>query len=1257
MALTYDQWKKQFQWLTPEQQKKHVSLIGESNNYYQQFLKESKGSAWTPNTSAITPTNSITATPTNKVTTWATWYSYNPPTTTASTDRFWDTSWATNRTKFTGTGTTWTSNYQYNPNLTLKDVQSQKWYWWQDAIDYGQKTGTSHLPWRNNAWANAFLNAGITDADTIKKTLSQFQSFSNFFEEGQNNTVQAIINRIWELQKSRDVVNTPNNAWAITTPSTLPQWNQFNNNEWSTSRGWRSNTNMDYRTEVNQQMYAQTGIDWNQFASMYPSEYQQMRSYVEQLENTWYSWTDADRESVRWQLRNILWTLAWYGSEMSQNSRYNEAYNAKFKNPDQINKDIQNVMNLQTRGLSDSAIAQQLWMDIDQVRNLILANNWDKNADLSKWYQLSDYEANKIKEPYDRKQAQLDEQKDFQLKLANIQLDRNNEDLKTNLARQKEINAHNIHNADMLAWRHWYWVSNRGVEWLQYVQDLAQQTIDDLIKNADRKNQDILNGINEIIMNYRQNSDDIAYNAQQALNSALNTYSMNMVAINQRYGILWMNAQQATAQAVQNFITEYDRLTNERYEREKENYLFTLQASNELLKLNANNLAYRQAVLEQIGSESLNMTRNQLGTLKWQLNFDASDDTLNQLQVQSVANILNGYAPGAWNYFLDEIDKQLAKWNYTGQQVINQILNSDEFKEKYWASTALDENGQPIKQYSMSNGILYNQYTWEYQDLNSGSDGLPSNIQKVKLNDGSEAFIDLATGQMVDPTAIAWLRDWTSSSVKSSDYKEVKDKDGNTYLVNPVTWDIISPEELLTNKKNNKIISNFKNGLSYSIKSFIQQYGLSGTEIKSTGTVWGQCWTFVNNYLNSLGIEWRVFWSTLDSKIKAITPGVDTPLVGAVVIMDTWATIDVDDGKWWTKKVKAWHVGIVTQVNDDWTMLVTDSNWKPGSETVSTHRVNINNNKIKWYYVPGYTELEKELASNNSTSIWDNISDEAKYYQTADVANLTKKIFWGNASDRDAQRVQEMVELWNKLWKSRQEIMYDWAWFRINWEANKNFANTLMSFMEKHTNPESWIAWTYDLASIASRINGWDYVWAIQNMESTMKSQFWDKSRTSEETAMAMVDKLNRIYKDFQKIKWLTGRLSLAEVITNYWWGSSNINNALWLSDSEVKTVASIATQIQNVYAEIRNQLAGTAVTESEGNWLKPMIPSLKDNSTVFETKIKEAVTNIMKDQNATRRYLWLPVISDIWQFTDWNERVKLYWGNGWWNTTWVSIQ
>jgi hypothetical protein len=45
-----------------------------------------------------------------------------------------------------------------------------------------------------------------------------------------------------------------------------------------------------------------------------------------------------------------------------------------------------------------------------------------------------------------------------------------------------------------------------------------------------------------------------------------------------------------------------------------------------------------------------------------------------------------------------------------------------------------------------------------------------------------------------------------------------------------------------------------------------------------------------------------------------------------------------------------------------------------------------------------------------------------------------------------------------------------------------------------------------------------------------------------------------------------------------------------------------------------------------------------------------------MKDQNATRKYLWLPIITDVSKFTDWKERAKLYWGNSW-TTTWNKIK
>ncbi|MBQ9554060.1 hypothetical protein IJU97_03790 [bacterium] len=52
----------------------------------------------------------------------------------------------------------------------------------------------------------------------------------------------------------------------------------------------------------------------------------------------------------------------------------------------------------------------------------------------------------------------------------------------------------------------------------------------------------------------------------------------------------------------------------------------------------------------------------------------------------------------------------------------------------------------------------------------------------------------------------------------------MEDENGNQVLVNPLTKEIITPEELFKNKKDNQTITNFKNWLSTSSVQFAQQY-------------------------------------------------------------------------------------------------------------------------------------------------------------------------------------------------------------------------------------------------------------------------------------------------------------------------------------------------------------------------------------------------------------------------------------------------
>ena len=1172
-------------------------------------------------------------------------FGYKPPQTNASNDFYWDTSWATNRTQYKGTNTTGTNNYQYDANLTLDSIKNQNRLWWNDAIAESQRTWQSYLPWRNNTWANALYNAWITDAEGIKKVLSQYSSFANFFEEGQNNTVQAIMNRIWELQNQ--INQQKNNWWAIQTAQTTTT---------AENRGTIGilgtddpTTGWDYLWNVDRVLRESQWFGLEEMKRMYPEEYEKMMPYIMSQKGVRDATDPASRKQLDWVIQYILWVWVWYGSDMSVLKRYEEAINSKFKNPDQVTKDMQDVINLRTRWMSNQEIANQLGMSEDQVNQLVLLANWDSSSRAWDYYALTDVASKQITEEYDIQMARNNEEKQIALDRANQQAQWAYEDYKTNLERQQKVNEINSHNAHMMASVYWFAFSDKWLQGLQYVGEQGQNMIDDIIKNYDRTDTTIAQNVADIIRNWQWNNDDLIREGENALRNAINYYLSQTLANQEKYGIMGMEAQQAFTQWVQNFITQAEKIYNDALTRQQNNLTTLMNNIANLSALQAQNMTLRNTAIQQFQTEALNMNSSQLQSLANQLWLWGDIQTLQNYQVQASVNYLNSIQAGAGAMFQGEIENKLKDW-FTPMQAISQVMNSAEYKAKYGTTT---DNDMP---WAMSDWQLYNKKTGQlWQNVKNTATVTWSNGVAMYDSNGklyTYDWDDRYLGSDWQFHQVGSQTQWTDGA-KSSDYIKMEDENGNQVLVNPLTKEIITPEELFKNKKDNQTITNFKNWLSTSSVQFAQQYWVNGTTIGQTWEKGGQCWTFVNDYLNSLGIEWRVFGSTLDSKIKAITPGVTDPVVGSIVVMDTSATVDVSDGNWGTKKVKAGHVGIVTQVNNDWTMLVTDSNRKPGSETVMTHKVSVNNKNIKWYYVPGYDSLAEQLTNNNTSNEEGATVEKAR--SLADIWLLTKQIFWGNASDKDRALIEQLVSMAWELWWSRQQILYEAWWYRINDNANKEFANTLMSYMEKHTDKDWWLAGTYDLSTIANRINSWDLTGAIQNMETQMIDEFWG-AKTSQATSMAMVDKLSRIYSSFQKIKGLTGKFSLAEIITNYWWWSSWLSNMLGLTDEQTKTVASVATQIQNVYAEIRNQLAWTAVTENESKWLSAMIPSLKDNSTVFETKIKEAVTNIYKDQNGARNSLGLPKFTNLEQLMNWDKRVELYWGTTW-NTTWTKIQ
>lgn len=136
------------------------------------------------------------------------------------------------------------------------------------------------------------------------------------------------------------------------------------------------------------------------------------------------------------------------------------------------------------------------------------------------------------------------------------------------------------------------------------------------------------------------------------------------------------------------------------------------------------------------------------------------------------------------------------------------------------------------------------------------------------------------------------------------------------------------------------------------------------------GSKWGQCGSFVNNYLQSMGIG-RLFQDPITQ--KAGIANSQTPSVGSVAIMDS------------PTDPQYWHVSIVTKVYDDWSFDAKDSNWV-GAEIVGTHRVKAGGAKY-WFYDPA---LKTTNANGTSNGLSDSYNPNMIATYTAFIEKGTK---------------------------------------------------------------------------------------------------------------------------------------------------------------------------------------------------------------------------------------------------------------------------
>lgn len=200
----------------------------------------------------------------------------------------------------------------------------------------------------------------------------------------------------------------------------------------------------------------------------------------------------------------------------------------------------------------------------------------------------------------------------------------------------------------------------------------------------------------------------------------------------------------------------------------------------------------------------------------------------------------------------------------------------------------------------------------------------------------------------------------------------------------------------------------------------------------------GQCWSFVNNYLQDMGID-RLFKDPIDVK-KAVRNSTE-PTVWSIAIMDS------------DSQPAYGHVGIVTSVNADGTVTLKQSN-KKWEEKVFTSKKNISD--IYGFFDPQIPQNEALMSGGTAPA-----SDQSYLYEDF-VSMLPTQ--WAQAfnsySEEDKLNVMQIIKwdaLVSDIAKGSRWAVYAkkllWLATKVDPNFSENTNKSRYNFLKNRDNP------------------------------------------------------------------------------------------------------------------------------------------------------------------------------------------------------------
>lgn len=240
---------------------------------------------------------------------------------------------------------------------------------------------------------------------------------------------------------------------------------------------------------------------------------------------------------------------------------------------------------------------------------------------------------------------------------------------------------------------------------------------------------------------------------------------------------------------------------------------------------------------------------------------------------------------------------------------------------------------------------------------------------------------------------------------------------------------------------------------------------------------------------------------------------------------------------------------------------------------------------------------------------------EEAFIRTRLFAKIAPILNKGTLSDADRAIIDSRIAEFRDAGLGEQEILDTLAGIppEVNSPYNGTFRDLIVS------NSETMEKQTTNMGRLSQQLSSGNYQQAmntVENLALTEAKKLDPDGYMGTATAQSYLKKSQELNKLLAKpeIQELTGPIS----------GTFENLKGKFRS----KEAQELRSKITSLVAEMRKDLSGSAVTESESRFLEPLIPSLTDSWENLSTKNKTLGENALSKYNSTRSVVSLPTVT-----------------------------